>query len=92
MKLQPLQDRVLVDRDDEEETTAGGIIIPEASRKKLTRGTVLAVGRGKVVDGHLRETVVKVGQRVVFGTYSGTELPDGQVIMTEEEIYGVIED
>lgn len=91
-KLKPLQDRVLVKRDTQDEKTKGGIIVPDNAKKPLTRGTVIAVGPGKMVSGKFVEITLKVGQRVLFGKYSGTELPDEHQIMPVDEVYGVIED
>lgn len=97
MKIRPIQNRILVKRDPPTETTKGGIVIPENAREKLTRGTVIAAGRGKLSDkGYFVETEVKKGDRIVFGKYSGFEVEnrgdDDQIFMTEDEILGVIED
>ena len=91
-KLRPLQDRVVVKRDRQDDKTVGGIIIPDNAKEKLTRGTVVAVGPGKFTGGKVHATPVRVGQRVLFGKYSGTELSDDHQIMPIAEIYGVIED
>ena len=92
-KLKPLHDRVIVKRDEQDEKTPGGIIVPDTAQKQLTRGTVIAVGPGKVLDnGKFRETNVKTGDHVLFGKYSGNELPEDHQIMPEDEIYGIIED
>ncbi len=95
MKIRPLHDRVIVKRLEEERTTAGGIVIPDSATEKPMRGEVLAVGGGKVLDnGQVRALQVKVGDKVLFGKYAGTEVKiDGQeiVVMREEDIMGVIE-
>jgi chaperonin GroES len=94
-KIRPLQDRVIVKRVKEEEKTKGGIIIPDTAKEKPIEGEVLAVGNGKVQDdGKLRPLDVKVGDRVLFGKYSGTEVKlDGEeaLILREDDIVGVIE-
>jgi len=95
VKIRPLQDRVIVKRVKEEEKTKGGIIIPDAAKEKPIEGEVLAVGPGKVTDdGSQRAPDVKVGDRVLFGKYSGTEVKlDGEelVVLREDDILGVIE-
>ncbi|KTD53071.1 co-chaperonin GroES [Legionella quinlivanii] len=95
MKIRPLHDRVVVQRMEEERTTAGGIVIPDSATEKPIRGKVLAVGPGKNLDnGDVRALAVKVGDVVLFGKYSGTEVKiDGQemVVMREDDIMGVIE-
>jgi chaperonin GroES len=94
-KIRPLQDRVIVKRVKEEEKTKGGIIIPDTAKEKPIEGEVIAVGNGKVNDeGKLRPVDVKVGDRVLFGKYSGTEVKlDGEdaLILREDDIVGVIE-
>ncbi len=94
MKLRPLQDRILVKRIDEEETTKGGIIIPDSAKEKPQEGEVVAVGKGKIRDdGTLRKLDVTKGDRVLFGQYAGTEVPlDGteHVIMREDDVLGVL--
>jgi chaperonin GroES len=94
-KIRPLQDRVIVKRVKEEEKTKGGIIIPDTAKEKPIEGEVIAVGNGKILDdGKLRKPEVKVGDRVLFGKYSGTEVKlDGEehLILREEDIVGVIE-
>ena len=91
----PLQDRVIVKRVKEEEKTKGGIIIPDSAKEKPIEGEVLAVGNGKVQeDGKVRPLDVKVGDRVLFGKYSGTEVKiDGVdlLIMKESDIMGVLD-
>ena len=94
-KLRPLQDRVIVRRVKEEEKSRGGIIIPDSAKEKPTEGEVLAVGNGKSQDdGTVRALDVKVGDRVLFGKYDGTEVKiDGEVglIIREADILGVIQ-
>jgi chaperonin GroES len=93
--IRPLQDRVILKRVKEEEKTKGGIIIPDTAKEKPVEGEVLAVGSGKVLeDGTVRKIDVKVGDRVLFGKYSGNEVKlDGEerVIVREDDILGVIE-
>jgi chaperonin GroES len=95
MKIRPLQDRVIVQRVEEEEKTKGGIIIPDSAKEKPIEGEVLAVGNGKVLeDGKVRALDIKPGDRVLFGKYSGTEVKlDGEeaLILREDDILGVIE-
>jgi chaperonin GroES len=95
MKIRPLHDRVVVRRMEEDRTSPGGIVIPDTATEKPIRGEVLAVGRGKLLDnGELRPLDVKVGDRVLFGKYSGTEVKiagEEFLVMREEDIMGVIE-
>jgi chaperonin GroES len=95
MNLRPLHDRVVVRRKEEERTSAGGILIPDTAAEKPIEGEVIAVGRGKPLDnGDLRRLDVKVGDRVLFGKYSGTEVKVGDeklLVMREDDIMGVIE-
>src|SRR6187551_1881831 len=95
MKIRPLQDRVIVQRVQEEEKTKGGIIIPDTAKEKPQEGKVVAVGKGKVGDdGKLIALDVKAGDRILFGKYSGTEIKiDGEdvLIMREDDILGVLE-
>ena len=95
MKLRPLQDRILVQRVEEETTTKGGIIIPDTAKEKPAEGKVSSVGNGKVGDDGKRVPLeVKKGDRVLFGKYAGTEVKvDGNeyLIMREEDVLGVIE-
>ena len=95
MKIRPLHDRVVVRRKEDERTTAGGIVIPDSAAEKPMRGIVVAVGLGKALDnGDLRTLAVKVGDEVLFGKYSGTEVKMGGeelVVMREDDIMGVIE-
>ena len=96
MKIRPLQDRVIVRRLEEQiEKTKGGIIIPDTAKEKPQQGKIIAAGKGKVNDdGKLTPLDVKVGDRILFGKYSGSEIKlDGEehLIMREEDILGVIE-
>jgi chaperonin GroES len=94
MKIRPLHDRVVVKRMEEERTSAGGIVIPDSAAEKPSKGKVIAVGNGKVNEaGEVRALDVKVGDEVLFGKFSGTEIKiDGQevLIMREDDILGVI--
>ena len=96
MKLRPLHDRVVIRRSEEEKKTAGGIVLPGSAAEKANSGEVIAVGTGRVLDnGEVRALAVKVGDKVVFGTYSGsnTVKVDGEdlLVMAENEILAVIE-
>jgi chaperonin GroES len=95
MKVQPLNDRVLVLRVEREEKTAGGIIIPDTAKEKPQEGKVVAVGPGKINDDGKRVPLeVKAGDRILFGKYAGTEIKiDGveHLIMREDDILGIIE-
>ncbi len=95
MKFRPLHDRVLVRRIEEDERTAGGIIIPDTAKEKPMQGEILAVGSGaRTEKGEITPLDVKVGDRVLFGKWSGTEVKmDGEelLIMKESDIMGVIE-
>ena len=95
MNIRPLQDRLVVKRLAEEEKTKGGIIIPDSAKEKPIEGEVIAVGNGKVLeDGSVRKLDVKVGDRVLFGKYGGTEVKvDGEdrLILREDDILGVLE-
>ncbi len=95
MKIRPLQDRLVVRRVQEEEKTKGGIIIPDTAKEKPIEGEVIAVGKGKVNDkGEQRPLDVKVGDRVLFGKYAGTEIKiDGEehLILREEDVLGIVE-
>ena len=94
MKLRPLQDRILVQRVEEETKTKGGIIIPDTAKEKPVEGKVVAVGNGKVgEDGKRTALEVKKGDRILFGKYSGTEVKiEGEeyLIMREDDVLGVI--
>jgi len=95
MNLRPLHDRVIVKRMEEERMSAGGIVIPDSATEKPVRGKVLAVGNGKILDnGEKRALDIKVGDNILFGKYSGTEVKvDGEelLVMREEDIMAVIE-
>jgi chaperonin GroES len=95
MKIRPLHDRVVVRRMEEERTSAGGIVIPDSATEKPIQGEIVAVGNGKIMDnGDHRSLDVKVGDRVLFGKYSGTEVKlDGEelLVMREDDIMGVVE-
>jgi chaperonin GroES len=95
MKIRPLQDRVIVKRIEEEEKTKGGIIIPDTAKEKPQEGKVIAVGKGKVSDdGKLTPLDVKVGDKILFGKYSGTEIKlngEEHLIMREDDILGIVE-
>jgi len=95
MNLRPLHDRVIVKRVEEERTTPGGIVIPDSATEKPIKGEVLAVGNGKILeDGSKRELDIKVGDKVLFGKYSGTEVKvegDELLVMREDDIMAVIE-
>jgi chaperonin GroES len=95
MKLRPLHDRILVKRVEEETKTAGGLFIPETAKEKPQRGEVVAVGNGKITeDGKVLPLDVKVGDKVLFGKYSGTEVKvDGEdfLMMREDDILAVVE-
>jgi len=95
MNIRPLYDRILVRRVQEEEKTAGGIIIPDTAKEKPQEGKVVAVGDGRVDDdGKLRKLTVKKGDRILFGKYSGSEVTLNGVehlIMREDDVLGVLE-
>jgi len=95
MNIRPLHDRVVIRRKEEETTSPGGIVLPDSAAEKPIQGEVIAVGNGKILDnGEARPLDVKVGDTVLFGKYSGTEvkLGDNEVlVMREEDIMGVIE-
>ncbi len=94
MKIRPLHDRVIIKRVEEETKTAGGIVLPGSAAEKPSQGEVLAVGSGKALDnGEVRALEVKVGDKVLFGKYSGSEVKiDGEevVVMREEDIMAVL--
>lgn len=95
MKLRPLQDRILVQRVEEETTTKGGIIIPDTAKEKPAEGKVVAVGNGKLGDDGKRIALeVKKGDRILFGKYAGTEVKiegDEYLIMREDDVLGIID-
>jgi chaperonin GroES len=94
MKIRPLQDRLLLRPSDAEEKSAGGIIIPDTAKEKPQEGTVVAAGKGKVADnGKLTPLDVKVGDRVLYGKYSGAEITvagEKHVILREEDVLAIL--
>ncbi|NHA16143.1 co-chaperone GroES [Thioalkalivibrio sp. XN279] len=95
MKIRPLHDRVVIKRLEEERTSPGGIVIPDTATEKPIRGEVIAVGNGKILEnGETRPLDLKVGDRVLFGKYSGTEVKvDGEdvLVMREDDVMAVLE-
>ena len=95
MKIRPLQDRILVKRIDEEETSKGGIIIPDTAKEKPQEGKVIAVGKGKVTEnGKIQPLDVRKGDRILFSKYSGTEVTiegNEHLIIREDDVLGVCE-
>jgi chaperonin GroES len=95
MKIRPLHDRVIVKRLESETRSAGGIVIPDSAAEKPVQGKVVAVGKGKILeDGQVRPLDVKIGDKILFGKYSGTEVKvDGEelVVMREEDVMAIIE-
>jgi chaperonin GroES len=94
IQFRPLHDRLVVQRLEEEQKTAGGIVIPDTAKEKPIQGKVLAAGPGKISDdGNVRPLDVKVGDKVLFGKYAGTEIKlDGEeyLVMREDDIMGII--
>lgn len=94
MNLKPLGDRVIIKEDEAEETTASGIVLTSNSKEKPQRGTVVAVGEGKLVDGKLIAPAVKPGDVVIYGKYGGQDITvDGEeyIIMKGDDLYAVVE-
>ena len=95
MKIRPLHDRVIVKRLEEARTSPGGIAIPDTAAEKPSQGRIVAVGKGKILEnGHVRSVELKVGDRILFGKYGGTEARvEGEelVVMREEDVMAVIE-
>lgn len=95
VNIRPLHDRVIVRRLEEERKTPGGIVIPDTAKEKPIQGEVIAIGRGKILEnGEVRPLDVKVGDKVLFGKYSGTEVRinnEELLVMREEDIMGVVE-
>ena len=95
MKIRPLHDRVIVKRLESETKTAGGIVIPDSAAEKPVQGKIVAVGKGKILEGgEVRPLDVKVGDKILFGKYSGTEVKvdgDDLVVMREEDVMAIIE-
>lgn len=96
MNIRPLHDRVVVTRDEDEAVSAGGIVLPDTANEKPSRGTVQAVGPGKLLDnGEIRQLDVKVGDKVIFGQYGGSTVKideEEYLILSESEIFGVVEE
>ena len=95
MKIRPLHDRVIVKRLESETKTAGGIVIPDSAAEKPVQGKIVAVGKGKILeDGSVRALDVKVGDKILFGKYSGTEVKldgDELLVMREEDIMAIFD-
>jgi len=95
MKIKPLHDRAVIRRLEDQRTSPGGIVIPDSAAEKPIRGEVIAVGKGKIMEnGDIRPMDVKVGDKVLFGKYAGTEIKvDGEelVVMREDDIMAIIE-
>jgi chaperonin GroES len=95
MKLTPLHDRVIVKRIEEEEKTAGGIIIPDTAKEKPQQGKIIAVGQGSMLEnGQIIPMTVKEGDRILFGKYAGTDIQiDGEehLIMREDDILAIVQ-
>jgi len=95
MNIRPLHDRLIVKREAEERKSPGGIVIPDTATEKPTFGKVIAVGKGKSLeDGEIRPLDVKVGDKILFGKYSGTEVKMGGeelIVMREEDVMAVVE-
>jgi len=95
MKIRPLHDRVIVKREDEERKSPGGIVIPDTAAEKPIRGKIVAVGKGKILEnGNVRPLDLKVGDKMLFGKYGGTEVKvdgDELLVMREEDVMAVIE-
>ena len=94
-KIRPLHDRVIVKREEDDRKSPGGIVIPDTAAEKPMKGRVIAVGKGKILEsGEIRPLDVKVGDKVLFGKYSGTEVKmdgDDVLVMREEDIMAIIE-
>ena len=95
MNIRPLQDRVIIKRMEEEKTSPGGIVIPDSATEKPIKGEVIAVGNGLVLDnGEVRPLDLQIGDKVLFGKYSGTEVKlDGEelLVMKEDDVMAVLE-
>ena len=95
MKIRPLHDRVVIKRTEEDSTSAGGIVIPDSASEKPSKGEVIAVGNGKILDsGEIRALDLKVGDKVLFGKYSGTEIKvddDDFLVMREDDIMAIFD-
>ncbi len=95
MAIQPLADRIVVKALEAQEVTKGGIVLPDTAKEKPQEGKIVAVGKGKILDsGEVRKPEVKVGDRVLYGKYSGTEITtkDGEelLIMKEEDVFAIV--
>ena len=94
-KIRPLQDRLIVERIESEEKTAGGLYIPDSAKEKPQQGRVIAVGKGRVrEDGTIQPLDLKAGDKILFGKYAGTEIKiegDDYLIMREDDVLGVLE-
>ncbi len=95
VKFRPLDDRIMIEVREAEETTAGGIVLPDTAREKPQRGTVIAVGPGKLLDSGKRgEMAVRVGMELLYGKYSGTEIDvngETYVVLRESDVLGIVE-
>ena len=95
MKMRPLQDRVIVERTEEEEKSSGGIIIPDTAKEKPQQGKVIAVGKGRILrNGKVNPPTVKKGDRILFGKYAGTDIKidaEEHLIMREDDILAIIQ-
>jgi chaperonin GroES len=95
MKIRPLQDRIIVERIDEEETSKGGILIPDTAKEKSQEGKVVAVGKGRVSeDGKIQKLDVKKGDRVLFSKFAGTEITleaEERLILREDDVLGIVQ-
>lgn len=95
MKIRPLHDRVIIKRMEEERKSAGGIVLPDSATEKPSKGEVLAVGKGKILEnGSVRPLDIQIGDKVLFGKYSGTEVKvdgDDVLVMREEDVMAVLE-
>ncbi len=95
MKIRPLRDRIIVERNDVDETSKGGILIPDTAKEKSQEGKVVAVGKGKVLeDGKIQKLDVKKGDRVLFSKHAGTEITlegEERLILREDDVLGIVQ-
>ena len=95
MKIRPLQDRIIIERIDEEETSKGGILIPDTAKEKSQEGKVVAVGKGRVLeDGKIQKLDVKKGDQVLFSKFAGTEITlegEERLILREDDVLGIVQ-